>query len=98
MKKTIIILPFQYETTIAEMQTVNNTILNLIGRINVEEEYFNTYRSRIINIIPYNGIFSEEQKRSIMTNIENIIKDNVITGIIFLEGEENKFEQTIQIK
>lgn len=98
MKKTLIILPFVYDNTITSLQLVNEKIINSVGRINIEESYFEKPTNRTLNVIPYNGILTEEQKYSITKVIENIINDGVITGIAYIEGEEKQFEQTMQIK
>ena len=98
MKKTLIILPFLYHNTIDSLQLANDKIINLVGRINIEESYFEKPTTRTLNVIPYSGILTEEQKHSITKEIESMINDGVITGIVYLEGEENKFEQTMQIK
>lgn len=98
MKKTLIVVPFLYNTTIASLQLVNDQILNLVGHINIEGSYFNSSDMRTLNVIPYNGILTEEQKYAINARIKNTIADKVITGIAFIEGEEEQFEQTMQIK
>ena len=98
MKKTLIILPFLYDTTIASIQIVNDSVLNLVGRINIEEPYFKEANARTLNIIPYNGILTEEQKHSINEYVQKAIADKVITGIAYIEGDEKEFSQTMQIK
>lgn len=98
MKKTLIVVPFLYNTTISSLQLVNDQILNLVGRINIEDSYFNNNNMRTLNVIPYNGILTEEQKHTIKEYIKNAITDKVIAGITFIEGEEEKFSQTLQLK
>ena len=97
MKKTLIIVPFLHDTTVASIQIVNDTILNLVGRINIDRSYFKEENTRTLNVIPYNDVLTEEQKHSINEYLQNAIADKVITGIVFLEGEENQFEQTMQL-
>lgn len=98
MKKTLIVVPFLYNTTVSSLQLVNDQILNLVGRINIEDSYFNSSDMRTLNVIPYKGILTEEQKYAINECIKNAIADKVITGIAFIEGEEEQFSQTMQLK
>lgn len=56
MKKTLIILPL-----------VNEKIINSVGRINIEESYFEKPTNRTLNVILYNGILTKV--------IENIINE-----------------------
>ena len=98
MKKTLIVVPFLYNTTISSLQLVNDKILNLVGRINIEDSYFNNSDMRTLNVIPYKGILTEEQKHDINRCIENVIADKIIAGITFIEAEEEQFTQTMQLK
>lgn len=98
MKKTLIVVPFLYNTTISSLQLVNDKILNLVGRINIEDSYFNNSDMCTLNVIPYKGILTEEQKHDINRRIENAIADKIITGITFIEAEEEQFTQTMQLK
>ena len=53
---------------------------------------------RTLNVIPYKGILTEEQKHDINRRIENAIADKIIAGITFIEAEEEQFTQTMQLK
>lgn len=96
MKKTLIILPFYFSNDVLTIQAISKEVLNLIGRINVEQSYFEN--NRTLNVIPYNGILTKEQKHLIAKYIKRYITDNVISNIYYIEGEGEQFSQTMQLK